>query len=89
LKCADASLVAVRVRDDGGCRRSAVVDDDGPCCHCGGDTLLGDVVRELHVDVEPLAGSRVRLGLPEPEDRHPVRGVAHVVTDGAATLRGG
>ncbi len=66
--------------------RSAVVDDRGPGGHCGGDALLGDVVRHLEVDVEPLTWCGVRVGFLEPQDRDPAGGVAHVVADRAPTL---
>jgi hypothetical protein len=79
-----ACLVAVLVGDDSGRRCPTVVDDHRPGGYRRSDALLGNVVRHLDVDMEALTRGLVLLGVLEPQDRYPSRGVPDVVADGPA-----
>src|SRR5215204_2010587 len=80
-----AGLVAVRIGDHD-VRGVAVVYNHTTGSQRGGDPLVRDVVGHLDVEVEPLSRSLMLLGLLEPQDRHPPRGVADVLGDSAPAL---
>src|SRR6476620_8878373 len=85
----DDSLVAVLVGDHGERWRVAVIDDGPARGDGGGDPVRGHLGRHVNLDVEPLAGGAVLVGVPEPEVRYPSRSVADFVAGRTVALGAG
>ena len=66
--------------------RVAVIDDCPTRGEGGGDPLLGHLGRHIDLDVEPLTWGLVLVGVPEPQVRHPSRGVPDLVAGGPVAL---